>query len=286
MLGLHAQQTAPDSMPGCIYNLVAPTLTTGQTVPWQCDSSGKLITSGSGGGGSPGGANTNVQFNSSGSFGGDSGFTYLGSGIGRLSASLAVGGCAISTNAFCVTGASALGATTVTTSFTATGLVTVADLATQATNTVLGNATSGTASPTALAVGSCSTGNSALIWTTNTGYGCNTSMAALNVADQTVTGGANVTTLGLSTGNITVDCGSRPTQSITNGGAFTITAPAADGSCLLLVTNNGSAGAITFSGFSVGSNTGDSYATTNTNKYTLFVWRVATVSGYRWAAHQ
>jgi hypothetical protein len=35
---------------------------------------------GAGGGGTPGGANTNVQFNSSGSFGGDAGFTYAGNG--------------------------------------------------------------------------------------------------------------------------------------------------------------------------------------------------------------
>lgn len=56
--------------------------------------------------------------------------------------------------------------------------VTLAKMATQATNTVLGNATSGTAVPTALAVGSCSTAGSALIWTTNTGFGCNTSIAA------------------------------------------------------------------------------------------------------------
>jgi hypothetical protein len=67
---------------------------------------------------------------------------------------------------------------TVTSAFTATGLVTLADLATQATNTVLGNATSGMASPTALAVGSCSAAGDALNWTTNTGFGCNTSITA------------------------------------------------------------------------------------------------------------
>ena len=65
---------------------------------------------------------------------------------------------------------------TVTTAFTATGLVTLADLSTITTNTILGNATSGTASPTALAITSCSTSSSALIWTTNTGFGCNTSI--------------------------------------------------------------------------------------------------------------
>lgn len=116
--------------------------------------------------------------------------------------------------------------------------------------------------------------------------GTTSTLAALTVADQTVTGGANVTTLANSTGNLTVDCGARPLQSITNGGAFTLTAPAADGSCVLLVTNNASAGAISFSGFSVGSATGDALTVTNTSKFSIMIWRVAGTSGYRIAAHQ
>lgn len=49
-----AQQTTPDSLPGCIYNATPPTLSDRQTVPWQCDVNGKLITSGGGGGGGSG----------------------------------------------------------------------------------------------------------------------------------------------------------------------------------------------------------------------------------------
>lgn len=113
-----------------------------------------------------------------------------------------------------------------------------------------------------------------------------TDVAYLDVADQTVSGGANVTAQSQSTGSITVDCGSRPLQYITNGGAYTITAPSSDGSCILLSTNNGSAGAITFSGFSVGSSTGDALTTTNGNKFSVFIWRINGVSGYRVAAHQ
>lgn len=70
----------------------------------------------------------------------------------------------------------------------ANNAVTLAKLATQASNTVLGNATSGTAVPTALAVGSCSTAASALIWTTNTGFGCNTSITAAAVPIGGITG--------------------------------------------------------------------------------------------------
>lgn len=79
--------------------------------------------------------------------------------------------------------------TNITGAFTiANNAVTLAKLATQATNTVLGNATSGTAVPTALAVGTCSTAASALIWTTNTGFGCNTSITAAAVAVGGITG--------------------------------------------------------------------------------------------------
>lgn len=116
--------------------------------------------------------------------------------------------------------------------------------------------------------------------TTWTGPSTNATLAALNIASQTVTGGAIVTTQSLSTGSFTVDCGSRPIQSITNGGAFTITAPANDGYCVVKVTNNASAGTISFSGFSVGANTGDTLTTVNGSKFMIFVYRAAGDSTY------
>lgn len=67
----------------------------------------------------------------------------------------------------------------------AANAVTLAKHATQATNTILGNATSGTAVPSALAVGTCSTSASALNWTTNTGFGCNTSINAATLGGAT-----------------------------------------------------------------------------------------------------
>src|SRR5215207_5286732 len=110
--------------------------------------------------------------------------------------------------------------------------------------------------------------------------------AVLDVENQVLSGGATVTSKSLTTGNITIDCGDRPLQFITNGGAFTITAPAADGSCILLVTNNGSAGTITFTGFTVGSSVGDALTTTDTHKFSIHIWRINGVSAYRIAAHQ
>jgi len=59
---------------------------------------GTLSSSGGGGGGSPGGSNTQVQFNSSGSFGGSSNFTFDGSSISVYGVSLGRGGGSISTN--------------------------------------------------------------------------------------------------------------------------------------------------------------------------------------------
>lgn len=58
------------------------------------------------------------------------------------------------------------------------GTIPLTVLAVQAGNTVLVNATAGSASPTAQAVSSCSAAADALIWTTSTGFGCNTSITA------------------------------------------------------------------------------------------------------------
>lgn len=170
----------------------------------------------------------------------------------------------------------------------ANGAVPIVSLANIAANTVLSNWTSAPAAVVANTWPSCSAVNSALQYTTNSGLSCGTSFATLNTADQTLSGGANVTASNQGTkssGTFTVDCGASPLQYITNSGAFTIAAPANDGSCIVLVTNS-SAGAISFTGFSVGTNTGDAYATTGTNKYSLFVWRINGVAGYRWSAHQ
>ncbi len=141
-------------------------------------------------------------------------------------------------------------------------------LATQATNTVVGNATAGTAAPTALSMTSCSTANSGVIWTTSTGFGCNSNLAGLTTADQTLSGGANLTTYSLGTmssGNLNLDCGLNPVQTVLNGGAFLIVRPWADSNCLVQVVQGPSAGAISLWGFSTSpSGTGDTLVTGNT----------------------
>jgi hypothetical protein len=89
-------------------------------------------------------------------------------------------------------------------------------------------------------------------------------LARLNVEDQSLTGGARVTVKALGTitsGTVTPDPGDRSDQAYTNGGAHTLAPGSVAGSYWLTITNNGSAGAITTSGWTVVD--GDSFTTTN-----------------------
>ncbi|PVX61224.1 C1q-like domain-containing protein [Paraburkholderia unamae] len=66
----------------------------------------------------------------------------------------------------------------ITGSFTATGLVTPSDISTQAANSILANATSSAASPTAIVMPSCSAAGSYLGWTSASGFGCTSAYPA------------------------------------------------------------------------------------------------------------
>jgi len=89
-----------------------------------------------------------------------------------------------------------------------------------------------------------------------------------NVADQTITGGARVTSLDLGTpsaaSTVTLDPGDRPLQHLTNNAAFTLAPGSNAGIITLDITNGASAGAITTSGFTkvVGA-----FTTTNAHKF-------------------
>lgn len=98
--------------------------------------------------------------------------------------------------------------------------------------------------------------------------GAAATLAALNIEDQTLTGGVIVTSKDLGTissGTVTPDPGDRPQQHYVNGGAHTLAPSANAGSCLVDITNNASAGAITTSGFTKVS--GDAFTTTNGHKF-------------------
>lgn len=106
------------------------------------------------------------------------------------------------------------------------------------------------------------------------------------VTGQAISGGFTSTAYSRTWANHTADSGLGDYQYGTNSGAITITAPAADGGFDMLVTNGAAAGAITFSGFTVGSNTGDPYVTTNAYKFILSIRRINGVSTYTWKALQ
>lgn len=79
----------------------------------------------------------------------------------------------------------------------------VTGLAAQAANTVLGNATSGSASPTALSMTSCSTAGSAVSYTSNTGFGCNTAVDAATLGAKTFASPAAIGSGTPAAGNFT-----------------------------------------------------------------------------------
>ena len=66
----------------------------------------------------------------------------------------------------------------------------------------------------------------------------------------------------------------------TNNAAITLTAPTTDCAMDILVTNGATAGAITFSGFTVGSSTGDALTITNTNKFIISIRRINAIATY------
>lgn len=93
-------------------------------------------------------------------------------------------------------------------------------------------------------------------------------IAVLSVENQPLTGGVTVTSKSLgtqTTGTLTLDVGDRPLQHYTNGGAHTLAPGSVIGSSIIEITNNGSAGSITTSGFTKVS--GDSFTTTNAHKF-------------------
>ena len=96
-------------------------------------------------------------------------------------------------------------------------------------------------------------------------------MALLDRQNQAVTGGATVTSLALNSGSavtsgtLTLDVGDCPLQHYTNGGAHTLAPGSVTGSAFIDITNNGSAGSITTSGWTKVS--GDSFTTTNGHKF-------------------
>jgi hypothetical protein len=95
--------------------------------------------------------------------------------------------------------------------------------------------------------------------------------------------GANIS----SYGTWTPDPANGNYQFATSNGAVTIAVPASNCAIDIILTNGVAAGSITFSGYTVQSGgTGDTYATTNANKYLLMIRRINSISTYIWKALQ
>ncbi len=112
---------------------------------------------------------------------------------------------------------------------------------------------------------------------------------ALNTTGQAFTGGVVFTSFNLGTAaaaTVTLVAGNPPLQRIIINGTATFVAPSSECEIDILVTIAAAAGAITFSGYSVGSNTGDAYATTNTQKFILMSRTINGSSTYAWKALQ
>lgn len=114
------------------------------------------------------------------------------------------------------------------------------------------------------------------------------SPAMLDVADQTASGGANITAYGngIASGTFAPDCGKGPLQTLTNNGAFNFSVPSNDGSCVIQITNGSSAGSVNFAGYTEGTNVGDALTTTSGAHFNVIITRIAGISHYLATAYQ
>jgi hypothetical protein len=100
---------------------------------------------------------------------------------------------------------------------------------------------------------------------------------------QTITKGYTVTPNNIgsvSSGSVTPSAANGNYQYYTSSGAHTLAAPSADCAIDILITNGASAGAITVSGFTVGSATGSALTTTNGHRFLVSIRRINGVSTY------
>ena len=110
-----------------------------------------------------------------------------------------------------------------------------------------------------------------------------TSMGATKLSTtggQNITGGFTFDVYVQPAGNISINALNGNYQSIGNSGAFTVTAPTVDCAVDLMVFNAAGAGTITFSGFTVGPNTGDLLTNVNGHIFIISIRRMANISTY------
>ena len=126
--------------------------------------------------------------------------------------------------------------------FTATGKVGLPSLASQAANTVVANTTGSSASPTAFAMPSCSTANSALQYTNGTGFTCiaNNAITTGTLAQFASTTSAQLASIVPDeTGSGSLVFGTNPAVSGLTGSGVTQLSNTSAGASVLKLTGNG-----------------------------------------------
>lgn len=84
----------------------------------------------------------------------------------------------------------------------------------------------------------------------------------------------------ITSGTVTPAAANGNYQYLTNNGAFTLAAPAADCAIDIMITNGASAGTVTFSGYTVGAATGSQLTTANGSRFIISIRRIAGISTY------
>jgi len=173
---------------------------------------------------------------------------------------------------------------TVNTTVVAVGANVIANMTTFAVGTSVVNSTAIAA--TAIAVGANVAANTTTLKVGSTivnssAVAIGSGRALSTATPETVATGFKFTPYSIGNiGNITIDPANGNYQYGTNHSAATITAPASDCSVTILITNDGTAGTLSFSGFTVGSSTGDPLTTTNTQKFLVHIIRINGTSTY------
>lgn len=152
-------------------------------------------------------------------------------------------------------------------------------------NTIKGNATGGTANVTDLTT-LPTAAFPALTGDVTTSAGSVSTTAASNIlksnTTNTITVGYGITPFNggtVSSGTFTPSAANGNYQFYTNNGAHTLANPTSDCAIDILVTNGASAGAITFTTFTVGT-TGDGLTTVNGSKFIISIRRINAISTY------
>lgn len=141
-------------------------------------------------------------------------------------------------------GTATLNNATVSGTFTATGKIGLASLAAQAANTVVGNATASSATPTAITVTGCNGAAQALQWTNGSGFGCNSALATSG-ANANITSLSGITTpLSVAQGGVGV--GTLAANGVLFGNGTSAVGVTAVGTAGQVLTSNGTGVAPTF----------------------------------------